>query len=85
MTAFGIAFAPSIEVATLDLGLRGEREIHLKVFNAKQARIAGVRQFRYAAFVIAGTFCLRQLTGYSHAGVEVYRGSLSSCGETEPN
>jgi hypothetical protein len=78
-TVAGMSFAPSIDVVSLDFGAKGQRKLRLKLLNAKQARIAGVRRMRYGTVTFAGSFCLRQVIGYDQTGKEVYRGPAESC------
>jgi hypothetical protein len=84
MTIVGMAFSPHIAAVLLDLGVRGEKTVTLRALKGAQMRQAGVRSLRYAAFAMRGMLCLRQVTGYDEAGMEVSQ-SLFEEGEPCPS
>lgn len=81
MTIVGMAFSPRIAAVVLDLGAGGEKTVTLRALKSAQMRQAGVRSIRYAAFAMRGMLCLRQVTGYDQAGMEISQFPL---GEGEP-
>jgi hypothetical protein len=73
MTAVAMVFAPataSLKATRLD----GTVEtIRLKRLTASQARKAGLKRLRYAAFATAGLWCVRQLESFDRGGQRLWK------------
>lgn len=79
VTVFALAFEPRIVSVTLDLGADEPMHLHLHRLNEKQARISGLRPFRYQSFDLKGPFCLHEVIGFNALGQEIYRGPQEEC------
>ncbi len=75
MTAVAMVFAPvtaSLKATRLD----GTVEtVRLKRLTANQARKAGLKRFRYAAFATTGRWCVTQLESFDRAGQRLWESS----------
>jgi hypothetical protein len=76
-TVIGMAFHPGIAAVRLWLRGRPSRKVWLSMLGRRQARSAGVAQFRYAALALAGSFCLARFTTDGAAGEIVGRRARS--------
>jgi hypothetical protein len=75
MTAVAMVFAPvtaSLKATRLDGTLE---TIRLKRLTAEQARKAGLKRLRYAAFATTGRWCVTQLESFDRAGHRLWESS----------
>jgi hypothetical protein len=70
-TLLGLAFPSGVVTARIWLRGHGDQLLRLKLLGVKQAAVARVVQFRYAALPISGLFCLRRFVGYDESGAIV--------------
>jgi|GEM_PF-5235630 len=74
-----LAFRPAVHRVRLYLGSRKDRLINLSLLSRRQAREAGVIQFRYAALAFVGDFCLNRFVTYSASGEMLDPGERMPC------
>ena len=61
-------FAPEVRRVQITLAGGNRRTIRLDELSPIQARRAGLGRFRYAAFVVHGTWCAEQLVSQNATG-----------------
>jgi hypothetical protein len=78
-TVLGMAFGVEVRSVRLWLDGRRVRRYRLKRLGVRQAAVAGLTRFRYAADAFAGSFCLRRFATYSASGEPLRVSSLMGC------
>jgi hypothetical protein len=68
ITDVGMIFAPEVRRVQITLAGGNRRTIRLDELSPIQARRAGLGRFRYAAFVVHGTWCAEQLVSQNATG-----------------
>jgi hypothetical protein len=68
LTAIGMVFAPAARRVEITLRDGEQMTVRLHRLNSAQARRAGLVRFRYAAFVVRGTWCAERVVSKDAAG-----------------
>jgi hypothetical protein len=79
IAVLALAFRTTVHKVRLYLGSRGDRLISLSLLSTRQARKAGVIQFRYAALALVGDICLNRFVTYSASGEILDPGERMPC------